>query len=83
MIKIYKDSNKPSHVFTGLFKSFETIHYVRIESGLVFLNRKEYEAVLGIMYMDKIVDKCKFNCKGNSASRMHFPACKLLWNALL
>jgi hypothetical protein len=75
MIEIYKDSNKPSHLFTGLCNSFETIHYVRIESGLVFLNRKE--AVLGAMYMDKIVDKCKFNCKGNSASRMHFPAQKL------
>jgi len=83
MIEIYKDSNKPSHLFAGLFKSFETMYNVRIESGLVFLNRKEYEVVLGIMYMDKIVDKCKFNCKGNSASRMHFPACKLLWNAYL
>lgn len=83
MIAIYKDSNKPSHLFMGLRNSFETIHYVRIESGLVFLNRKEYEAVLGIMYMDKIVDKCKYNCKGNSASSMHFPACKLLWNTYL
>jgi hypothetical protein len=33
--------------------------------------------------MDKIVDKCKYNCKGNSASSMHFPACKLLWNTYL
>ena len=78
MMVIYKDSNKPSHLFTGLFKSFETIHYVRIESGLVFLNRKEYRAVLGIMYMDKIVDKWKFNYKRISTSRMHFPTCKLL-----
>jgi hypothetical protein len=78
MIGIYKDSNKPSHLSTGLFKSLETIRYVRTESGLVFLNRKEYEAVLGVMYVDKIVDKCKFSCKGNSASRMYFPACRFL-----
>jgi hypothetical protein len=78
-MEIYKDI--PGHLFTGLFKSFETIHYVRMESGLAFLNRKEHEAVLGIMHVDKIIDKCKFNCKGNSASRMHFPACKLILNA--
>jgi hypothetical protein len=65
LIEIYKNSNIPSHLFTGLFKSFKMIHYVRIESGVAFFNRKEYEAVLGIMYMDKIVDKCRFNCKGN------------------
>jgi hypothetical protein len=78
MIEIYKDSNKPSHLHTRSFRSFEIIHYVRIESGPVFLNRKEYQAVLVIIYMDKIVGKFKFNCKGNSASGMHFPVCKLL-----
>jgi len=35
MIEIYIDSNKRSHLHAHLFKSFETIHYVRIESGPV------------------------------------------------